>query len=143
MKASEKTIDQVGTLTFIGRRQTEPRFQATTAIDVSSLKEGEEAGITAYAAHTNHYDVVVECRGGEKSMSRHIQGWPYVLLDTGFDAEAVVSISHMDGLPVEQADTNSEEIFIDICQVRNIIGILAPVFGFLPGSYASCTTSFN
>lgn len=73
MKASEKTIDQVGTLTFIGRRQTEPRFQATTAIDVSSLKEGEEAGITAYAAHTNHYDVVVECRGGKKYVKAYIR----------------------------------------------------------------------
>ena len=60
MKASEKTIDQVGTLTFIGRRQTEPRFQATTAIDVSSLKEGGEAGITAYAANTKQFDGVVE-----------------------------------------------------------------------------------
>ena len=73
MKASEKTIDQVGTLTFIGRRQTEPRFQATTAIDVSSLKEGGEAGITAYAAHTNHYDVVVECRGGRKYVKAYIR----------------------------------------------------------------------
>ena len=35
----------------------------------------------------------------------------------GFYTEAVVSISHMDGLPVEQADTDSKEIFVDICQV--------------------------
>ena len=27
----------------------------------------------------------------------------------GFYSEAVISISHMDSLPVEQADTNSEE----------------------------------
>ena len=43
----------------------------------------------------------------------------------GFDAEAVVSISHMDGLPVEQADTDSKEIFVDICQVGDIVGVLA------------------
>ena len=48
----------------------------------------------------------------------------------GFYSEAVISISHMDSLPVEQADTNSEEIFIDICQVRNIVGILASCIGF-------------
>ena len=42
----------------------------------------------------------------------------------GFYTEAIVSISHMDGLPVEQADTDSKEILVDICQIRNIVGIL-------------------
>ena len=60
----------------------------------------------------------------------------------GFYAEAVVGVSYMDGLPVEQADTDSKEIFIDICQVRDIVGVLAAGIGFT-WSYASCTTSFN
>jgi len=48
----------------------------------------------------------------------------------GFDAEAVVSISHMDGLPVEQADTDSKEIFVDIGQIRDIVGILTACIRF-------------
>ena len=47
----------------------------------------------------------------------------------GFYTEAIVSISHMDGLPVEQADTDSKEILVDICQIRNIVGILAAGIG--------------
>ena len=42
----------------------------------------------------------------------------------GFYSEAVVGIPHMDGLSVEQADTDSKEIFVDIGQVRDIVGIL-------------------
>ena len=47
----------------------------------------------------------------------------------GFYSEAVISISHMDSLPVEQADTDSKEILVDICQIRNIVGILAAGIG--------------
>jgi alpha-N-arabinofuranosidase len=40
-------------------------FTATTLLDLSHLTEGMQAGITAYAAPLNHYDVVAERRGGK------------------------------------------------------------------------------
>jgi alpha-N-arabinofuranosidase len=46
--------------TFIARRQTELNFTATALFDLSHLMEGMQAGITAYAAPLNHYDVVAE-----------------------------------------------------------------------------------
>ena len=60
----------------------------------------------------------------------------------GFYTEAIVSISHMDGLPVEQADTDSKRSLLTFAEIRNIVGILAAGIMALR-SYASCTTSFN
>ena len=51
--------------TFIARRQTELNFTATALLDLSHLTEGMQAGITAYAAALNHYDVVSEKRNGQ------------------------------------------------------------------------------
>jgi alpha-N-arabinofuranosidase len=61
------TIDlsETASPTFVARRQTELNFTATTLLDLSHLTEGMQAGITAYAAPLNHYDVVVERRGGK------------------------------------------------------------------------------
>ena len=50
--------------TFVARRQTELNFTATALFDLSHLTEGMQAGITAYAAPLNHYDVVAEKRDG-------------------------------------------------------------------------------
>ena len=66
MKTSTVTLDEVGNPTFIGHRQSEPDFTATTKVDVSDLKDGGVAGITAYAAHHNHYEVQVVARDGQR-----------------------------------------------------------------------------
>ena len=66
MKATLTTIDETGkTLTWIGRRQTEKTFYATTHVDASQLQDGAEAGITAYAAPLNHYDARIVRRDGK------------------------------------------------------------------------------
>ena len=49
----------------MARRQTELRFNATALIDASHLAEGSQAGITAYAAPLNHYDVIIERKDGK------------------------------------------------------------------------------
>jgi len=59
------TIDAATSPTFVARRQTEKSFIATTLLDAAHLAEGTQAGITAYAAPLNHYDVIVENRGGK------------------------------------------------------------------------------
>ena len=51
--------------TFVARRQTELNFTATALFDLSHLTESMQAGITAYAAPLNHYDVVAEKRDGQ------------------------------------------------------------------------------
>lgn len=61
------TIDlsQAASPTFVARRQTELNFTATALLDLSHLTEGMQAGITAYAAPLNHYDVVAEKQNGQ------------------------------------------------------------------------------
>ena len=64
LKPTTTTLDQATSPTFVARRQTEKRFSSTTLLDASRLSEGMQAGITAYAAPLNHYDVLVEKKDG-------------------------------------------------------------------------------
>ena len=64
LKPTITTLDQATSPTFVARRQTEKRFTSTTLLDASRLSEGMQAGITAYAAPLNHYDVLVEKKDG-------------------------------------------------------------------------------
>ena len=59
---STTDLSDTASPTFIARRQTELTFSATALFDCSHLCEGMQAGITAYAAPLNHYDVVAERR---------------------------------------------------------------------------------
>lgn len=59
------TLDSATSPTFVARRQTEKNFTATTLLDATQFTEGMQAGITAYAAPLNHYDVLVEKKSGQ------------------------------------------------------------------------------
>ena len=65
LKPTTTTLDKATSPTFVARRQTEKVFTATTLVDASHIGEGMQAGITAYAAPLNHYDVIVEKRDGK------------------------------------------------------------------------------
>ncbi|MCF0192295.1 MAG: glycoside hydrolase family 43 protein, partial [Prevotella sp.] len=60
LRPSTVTIDEKSNPTFIGRRQTERNFTATTLIDVSKMGRNSQTGLTAYAARLNHYDVIID-----------------------------------------------------------------------------------
>lgn len=65
LKPTTTTLDKATSPTFVARRQTEKVFTVTTLLDASHIGEGMQTGITAYAAPLNHYDVIVEKRGGK------------------------------------------------------------------------------
>jgi alpha-N-arabinofuranosidase len=65
LRPSTTDLSQTASPTFVARRQTELNFSATASFDLAHLTEGMEAGITAYAAALNHYDVVAERRNGQ------------------------------------------------------------------------------
>ena len=73
LKPSDITLDQTASPTFVCRRQTELNFTATAAFDLTHLTEGMQAGITAYAAPLNHYDVVAERRGGNIFLKSNVR----------------------------------------------------------------------
>lgn len=59
LKATTTTIDQKASPTFVARKQTEVKFKVTTSLHLEGLTDGSEAGLTAYAAALNHYDIMV------------------------------------------------------------------------------------
>ena len=65
LRPSTIDLSETANPTFVARRQTELNFSATALFDLSHLTEGMQAGITAYAAPLNHYDVVAEKRNGK------------------------------------------------------------------------------
>ena len=65
MRPSTTDLSETASPTFVARRQTELNFTATALFDLSHLSESMQAGITAYAAPLNHYDVVAEKRNGQ------------------------------------------------------------------------------
>lgn len=73
LKPSSITLDKATSPTFVARRQTEKIFSATVLIDASQLSEGLQAGITAYAAPLNHYDVIVERKDGKLAVRPNIR----------------------------------------------------------------------
>lgn len=84
-------LDAATSPTFVARRQTELRFNATALINASHLAEGSQAGITAYAAPLNHYDVIIERKDGKLLAKSNIR---------------VGALSH-NGQPVELKDSQA------------------------------------
>lgn len=65
LKASTIPLGGEMSPTFVGRRQQDIRFCATTAMDAGGLKEGAEAGVTVYMEGGYHYDFAVVREGGK------------------------------------------------------------------------------
>lgn len=66
-------LRQTASPTFVARRQTELHFSAIAMFDLSHLAEGMQAGITAYFAPLNHYDVIVEKRNGRLFIKSNVR----------------------------------------------------------------------
>ncbi|MDL2211060.1 glycoside hydrolase family 43 protein [Bacteroides sp. OttesenSCG-928-M17] len=67
IKASPYTLNETEALSFVGCRQTEHEFTATTLLEFKSSKENEEAGVTLIQNNTHHYDLLLKRVSG-----RHI-----------------------------------------------------------------------
>ena len=73
LRPTTTDLSSTASPTFVARRQTELHFTATALLDLSHLAEGMQAGITAYAAPLNHYDVVAERQGGAIVIKSHVR----------------------------------------------------------------------
>src|SRR5690606_9074327 len=65
ISASPITLNETQQLSFVGRRQTEHHFEASTALELLSQKEEEEAGITLIQNNTHHYDFLLKRKGDQ------------------------------------------------------------------------------
>jgi alpha-N-arabinofuranosidase len=57
--ASPFTLDEAESVSFVGRRQTEHDFTATTLLAFDSSGDNEEAGITLIQNNMHHYDLLL------------------------------------------------------------------------------------
>ncbi|MDR1881466.1 MAG: glycoside hydrolase family 43 protein [Prevotella sp.] len=57
------TLDEAESVSFVGRRQTEHDFIATTLLTFDSSGENEEAGMTLIQNNTHHYDLLLKKSG--------------------------------------------------------------------------------
>ena len=73
LKASPISIDELGSPTFIGRRQTEINFRTTAAVDISHIQNSTSTGLTAYAARLNHYDVRITREGNQNYVEAYLR----------------------------------------------------------------------
>lgn len=73
LRPASETLDKATSPTFVARRQTELKFEATVLVDLSHLSDCMQAGLTAYAAPLNHYDVVAEKSNGQIVLKSNIR----------------------------------------------------------------------
>jgi len=66
LKATQVTLQDVDSPTFVGRRQQHVNFKATTSLNIFDAKDGDESGITIYMNNTSHYDLVLKQAAGGK-----------------------------------------------------------------------------
>lgn len=71
--ASPYTLNDTETMSFIGRRQTEHLFTATTLLNFQSCAENEEAGITLIQNSTHHYDLLIKKVGNQTVVQLRVQ----------------------------------------------------------------------
>ncbi|MDR0682527.1 MAG: glycoside hydrolase family 43 protein [Dysgonamonadaceae bacterium] len=63
MTASLFTLNEAESVSFVGRRQTEHGFTATTSLEFDSSDDNEEAGMTLIQNNTHHYDLLLKKSG--------------------------------------------------------------------------------
>ncbi|MDR0232800.1 MAG: glycoside hydrolase family 43 protein [Dysgonamonadaceae bacterium] len=65
--ASPFTLDETEAVSFVGRRQTEHDFTATTSLEFQSSEDNEEAGMTLIQNNTHHYDLLLK-KAGDRNL---------------------------------------------------------------------------
>lgn len=65
---NEKTLNEVGNPSFVGRRQQHFNCQATASLSFSPKNEGEESGLTVYMNERFHYEIAVIKINGVKKV---------------------------------------------------------------------------
>lgn len=68
LTAGEDTLDDLGSPTFIGRRQQHFYAAAKTVADFSPAEEKDQAGITVFHTNEHHYDLFITRRNGRKAV---------------------------------------------------------------------------
>lgn len=90
--ASPYTLSETESVSFVGRRQTEHDFTATTLLDFQSSTDGEEAGMTLIQNNTHHYDLLLKRTGKQMTVQLrvHVGSLTYITAGKNIDNNQVL-----------------------------------------------------
>ncbi len=76
LKTSTVRLDDIDSPTCVGRRQEHVNFVATTALNLSQARKGDEAGLTVFMNNEAHYDLSIkqESKGQRYLVLRYRMG---------------------------------------------------------------------
>lgn len=64
MRGTEKTLNDINSPTFIGRRQEHFVCNVSTLLEFKPNKDNEEAGLTVYMNEKHHYEIALTKKNG-------------------------------------------------------------------------------
>lgn len=71
LHGSAVSLDDVGSPTFVGRRQEHLSARASTSLDFTPQAPGQHAGLTLRADELNHYDLAISSVQGRRVLELH------------------------------------------------------------------------
>ncbi len=83
LSTSPVTLNEIGSPSFIGRRQTEHDFEAGTQLEFVAKADNEEAGLTLYQTNSHHYDFFVRRKGKDYFLQLrvHVGSLQYIVAE--------------------------------------------------------------
>ena len=90
--SSPFTLNEAESVSFIGRRQTEHDFSATTSLEFQSAKENEEAGMTLIQNNTHHYDLLLKKKGKQTvvQLRVHVGSLSYIAAEQAVSGNKIL-----------------------------------------------------
>jgi len=92
ISASPFTLDEAEAVSFVGRRQTEHDFTATTLLEFQSSGENEEAGMTLIQNNTHHYDLLLKKSGKQNIVQLRLRlgSLSYIVAEQAVDDNKIL-----------------------------------------------------
>lgn len=93
------TLNDQASPTFIGQRQKDFLFEASTAVDFVPTKPDEEAGLTVFMNHHHHYDLAVTRTDTLKSLQLKYRIGSMTHIEKSFPIESPITYLKVEGTP--------------------------------------------
>lgn len=66
LKGSKISLNDISSPTFVGRRQQHINFKSSTSLELKTISENDEVGLTVYMRPNGHYDIYVTESNGKR-----------------------------------------------------------------------------
>lgn len=91
LKGTTVTLEEMDTPTWLGRRQQHFDCEATIEVDLSTLVEGDEVGLSAFYGEEHHYDIrVLKTSGMAVQLHKKVGDMDFVDSSTPIEGKKIV-----------------------------------------------------